>query len=182
MVSTADDAVIEIGPADLPRHPDEHPRCDAGERAAAVVVRRVEAADIPHVIALDEAVTGLAKPDYWHDVFSRFAADRGHERFFLVAAPGESPTPIVGFIIGEVRAWEFGSTPCGWVVALSVDERARLRGIGQALFAAISREMKSAGVTKMRTMVARDNRLHLMFFRSEGMMAGPYIQLEKELE
>jgi hypothetical protein len=31
-------------------------------------------------------------------------------------------------------------------------------------------------------MVARDNRLHLLFFRSEGMMAGPYIQLEKELD
>ena len=34
----------------------------------------------------------------------------------------------------------------------------------------------------MRTMVARDNRLHLLFFRGEGMMAGPYIQLEKELD
>jgi len=37
-------------------------------------------------------------------------------------------------------------------------------------------------VRKMRTMVARANRLHLMFFRSEGMMAGPYLQLEKELD
>jgi hypothetical protein len=34
----------------------------------------------------------------------------------------------------------------------------------------------------MRTMVARDNRLHLLFFRSQGMMAGPYIQLEKEVD
>jgi hypothetical protein len=33
----------------------------------------------------------------------------------------------------------------------------------------------------MRTMVARDNQLHLLFFRGEGMKAGPYIQLEKEL-
>jgi hypothetical protein len=29
--------------------------------------------------------------------------------------------------------------------------------------------------------VARDNRLHSLFFRGEGMMAGPYIQLEKDL-
>ena len=34
----------------------------------------------------------------------------------------------------------------------------------------------------MRTMVARDSRLPLLFFRSEGMMAGPYIQLEKDLD
>jgi hypothetical protein len=34
----------------------------------------------------------------------------------------------------------------------------------------------------MRTMVARDGRLPLLFFRSEGMIAGPYIQLEKDLD
>ncbi|HEY4774682.1 MAG TPA: GNAT family N-acetyltransferase [Xanthobacteraceae bacterium] len=147
-------------------------------------VRRVAAADIGHVIALDERVTGLAKPDYWHDVFERYGKRRLHERIFLVADPfkADARTPILGFIIGEVRAWEFGSAPCGWVFALSVEPRARLRGVGQALFAAISAEFRKAGVGKMRTMVARDNRLHLMFFRSEGMMAGPYIQLEKEVE
>ena len=67
-------------------------------------------------------------------------------------------------------------------VALSVEARARLRGTGQALLEALSIEFKNAGVSKMRTMVARDNRLHLLFFRSAGMMAGPYIQLEKELD
>ena len=54
--------------------------------------------------------------------------------------------------------------------------------MGEALFEAISTEFKKAGVGKMRTMVARDNRLHLMFFRGEGMMAGPYIQLEKDID
>ena len=102
---------------------------------------------------------------------------------FLVAelSGAEGPAPILGFIVGEVRAWEFGSAPCGWVLALSVEPRARLRGTGQALFEALSVEFNKAGVTKMRTMVARDNQLHLLFFRSEGMMAGPYIQLEKDL-
>jgi len=146
-------------------------------------VRRAADTDIPHVVALDERVTGLAKSAYWHDVFERFGQSR-LERFFLVAeaAQAESGLAILGFIVGEVRAWEFGSAPCGWVLALSVEPRARLHGIGQALFEAISIEFKRAGVGKMRTMVARDNRLHLLFFRSEGMMAGPYIQLEKELD
>jgi hypothetical protein len=47
---------------------------------------------------------------------------------------------------------------------------------------AISAEFKKAGISKMRTMVARDDRLPMLFFRSEGMMAGPYIQLEKDLD
>jgi GNAT superfamily N-acetyltransferase len=152
--------------------------------AQAVTVRRVRAGDIAAVIALDERVTGLAKPDYWRDVFDRYGERRLDERFFLVAEPAAASggPSIVGFIIGEVRAWEFGSGPCGWVFALSVEPRTRLHGIGRALFEAIAAEFRKAGVGKMRTMVARDNRLHLMFFRSEGMMAGPYIQLEKEID
>jgi len=160
---------------------------EADQRSArvtdAVSVRRVHAADIVHIVALDERVTGLAKPDYWHEVFARYGRRRVAGRVFLVAeAHGVKPrAPILGFIIGEVRAWEFGSAPCGWIFALSVEPSARLHGVGQALFDAIAQEFKQSGVGKMRTMVARDNRLLLMFFRSEGMMAGPYFELEKEL-
>jgi GNAT superfamily N-acetyltransferase len=142
----------------------------------------VRAADIPAVIALDARVTQLAKPDYWHEVFARYGKRRLRERIFLVAEPADEPAQILGFVVGEVRAWEFGSAPCGWIFALSVEPGARLHGVGEALFGAISTEFKQAAVGKMRTMVARDNRLHLMFFRSEGMMAGPYLQLEKDVD
>lgn len=150
----------------------------------ALAVRRVRQADIAHIIALDARVTGLAKPDYWQDIFERYGKRRLEERMFLVAelADAKDRIPLVGFIVGEVRAWEFGSEPCGWVFALSVDPRARLRGTGRALLEALCDEFSQAGVTKMRTMVARDNYLHHLFFRSEGMMAGPYIQLEKDLD
>jgi len=161
---------------------------DMNTRAAtanmAMLVRRVQAADIPHVIALDTRVTKLAKAEYWSDVFRRYGKQRLHERFFLIAEnhKDRAASRVLGFIIGEIRAWEFGSTPCGWVFALSVEPKARLHGIGSALLDAISGEFKKAGVGKMRTMVARDGRLPLLFFRSEGMMAGPYIQLEKDLD
>jgi len=150
----------------------------------AVRVRRVQAADIPQVIGLDTRVTKLAKAEYWNDVFLRYGKRRPHERFFLVAEHRADKTKsrVLGFIIGEIRAWEFGSTPCGWVFALSVEPEMRLHNVGYALLEAISREFKKAGVGKMRTMVAREARLPMLFFRSEGMMAGPYIQLEKDLD
>lgn len=152
------------------------------EGKAGLVIRPVRAVDVPHVIALDQAITGLAKPDYWEQAFERYGRRRPSERFFLVAVPAEGKdVHILGFIIGEIRAWEFGSEPCGWVFALSVDPQARLHGIGEKLFVAISERFRQAGMTKMRTMVARDNQLHSLFFRGEGMMAGPYIQLEKDL-
>ncbi len=150
----------------------------------AIRVRRVRAADVPHVIDLDAHITKLAKATYWTDIYRRYGRQRVNERFFLVAENGAQKTGsgVLGFIIGEIRAWEFGSAPCGWVFALSVEPKVRLAGVGSALFAAISEEFKKAGVGKMRTMVARDSRLPLQFFRSEGMMAGPYLQLEKDIE
>ena len=156
----------------------------AAQADAEVRVRRVRASDMANVIALDAHVTRLPKPDYWDDVFRRYGKQRLHERFFLVAEDCTDRTNprLLGFIIGEVRAWEFGSTPCGWVFALSVDPDARLHGSGRALLDAISAEFKKAGVGKMRTMVERNTILQMLFFRSEGMMAGPYIQLEKDLD
>jgi len=156
----------------------------AAKADAEVRVRRVHASDMPNVIALDAHITKLAKPDYWNDVFRRYGKQRLHERFFLVAesGAGRKKQAVAGFIIGEIRAWEFGSTPCGWVFALSVEPDVRLQNVGSALLDAISREFKQAGVSKMRTMVARDARLPMLFFRGEGMMAGPYLQLEKDLD
>jgi ribosomal protein S18 acetylase RimI-like enzyme len=161
----------------------------AGKARAAMTdtvirVRRVQAADIPYVIGLDTRVTKLAKAEYWNDVFVRYGKRRLHERFFLVAESrvDKADPHVLGFIIGEIRAWEFGSTPCGWVFALSVEPEARLQSVATDLFEAISNEFKKAGVSKMRTMVARDAQLPMLFFRSEGMMAGPYIQLEKDLD
>ncbi len=147
-------------------------------------IRRVRRDDLVHVAALDERVTKIAKPDYWNDIFERYAQRRVDERFFLIAEPADGPPdrPLLGYIVGEVRTWEFGSEPCGWVFAFSVEPGTRLQGIGEKLFAAISQEFKQAGIATMRTMVPRQNQLHMAFFRSEGMVAGPYIQLEKDLD
>lgn len=150
----------------------------------AIRVRRVRAADVPQIIALDARITKLPKADYWTDIFGRYGKRRLRERFFLVAEGrvGQAGPRIVGFVVGEIRAWEFGSIPCGWIFALSVEPKIRLQNVGTALFDAIAAEFKKAGVNRMRTMVASDDRLPLLFFRSHGMRAGPYLQLEKGLD
>lgn len=147
-----------------------------------ITIRRVAADDLPRIAGLDQRVTGQAKPDYWRDIFERYATRRVGQRFFLVAEAAAGEHPVLGYIVGEVRGWEFGSEPCGWVFAFSVEPDTRQQGIGEQLFQAISDAFKTAGVKTMRTMVPRQNQLHMAFFRSEGMVAGPYIQLEKELE
>src|SRR3974390_821814 len=74
-----------------------------------VRVRRVQAGDLPLVIGLDTRVTKLAKGEYWADVFKRYGLQRLHELFFRVAEGGASRADrrVLGFIVGEIRAWEF---------------------------------------------------------------------------
>jgi ribosomal protein S18 acetylase RimI-like enzyme len=147
--------------------------------AGAVVVRPVRRADLDQIVALDARVTGLEKRAYWQSLYRRYGASAQAERQFLVAEAGRR---VVGFVIGEVRDWEFGSPPCGWVFGIDVHPDARLAGVGTNLLAAICAAFRRAGVRKVRTMLARDNNLILSFFRSQGMMAGPFIPLEMDLE
>jgi ribosomal protein S18 acetylase RimI-like enzyme len=139
----------------------------------------VRRADLDQVIAIDAAVTGIEKRAYWQRVYRRYGiAARGEQRWFLVALAGER---VAGFLIGEVRDWEFGEPPCGWVFAIDIDPNARQAGIGARLLAAISTSLRRTGVRKLRTLLARENTLILSFFRSQGMMAAPMIPLEMDL-
>lgn len=144
-----------------------------------MIVRPVQRADLDQVVAIDAAVTGIEKRNYWQRVYRRYGiAASGEQRWFLVALAGGR---VAGFLIGEVRDWEFGSPPCGWVFAIDVDPNARQAGIGSRLLATLSTSLRRAGVRKLRTLLARDNTLVLSFFRSQGMMAAPMIPLEMEL-
>lgn len=146
---------------------------------ARIEIRAVRRGDLDPIVALDATVTGLEKRAYWRSVYQRYGAAPEAGRQFLVADAGGR---VVGFVIGEVRDWEFGSPPCGWVFAIDVQPEARQAGVGTRLLLAICAGFRRAGVRTVRTMLARDNTLILSFFRSHGMMAGPFIPLEMELD
>jgi ribosomal protein S18 acetylase RimI-like enzyme len=139
-------------------------------------IRSARPADLPQVVEIDARITGLRKPAYWAGILRRYGG-RSAERFFLVAHDGRR---VAGYIVGEVRDWEFGSPPCGWVFGIGVRPEARLRGTGTRLLEAICAAFRRRGVYKVRTLLARDNALVLAFFRSQGMMAAPFIALEMD--
>ena len=149
----------------------------------ALDIVRATSEHLSQVSELDARITGQSKPEYWKDIFERYATRRVEERFFLVAeSAGSGEHGIQGLIVGEIRGWEFGSEPCGWIFAISVDPDRRQQGIGEALFQAMCDEFRNVGIEKVRTMVRRENTLHMSFFRGEGMKAGPFIQLELNLD
>jgi GNAT superfamily N-acetyltransferase len=137
-----------------------------------VAIRPAQAPDLAAISALDARLTGSDKPHYWQEML-------GPDRHFLVAETAKGG--LAGFIAGEVRAWEFGQPAAGWVFAIQVDPKTRLKGVGSALFEALAERFKAQGVTRVRTLVDRKDHLILSFFRAQGMVAGPSLQLDKEL-
>lgn len=151
---------------------------DEGGAPPALRLRRARRADLAQVIEIDARTTGLRKAKYWSGVLRRYGSGRG-PHWFLVA---ERAGRIEGYVIGEVRDWEFGAPPCGWVFAINVRPEARVGGIGARLLQAIGAGFRACGVRSLRTLLARDNALVLSFFRSQGLMAAPVIPLEKVLD
>jgi ribosomal protein S18 acetylase RimI-like enzyme len=137
-----------------------------------IAIRPAQASDLPAISALDRRLTGSDKPQYWQDMLAP-------DRHFLVA---ESTNGVLaGFIAGEIRAWEFGQPPAGWVFAIQIEPELRLQGVGTQLFEALVTRFRENGVTRVRTLVDRKDHLILSFFRAQGMVAGPSLQLDKDL-
>ena len=142
-----------------------------------IIIREAMMDDLDAIIDIDIQASAMEKPEYWRDTLELYLK-QNDQRCFLVA---EQDNHIIGLILGEIRAWEFGSTSCGWVFAIGVTEQGRLHGVGSKMLDNLCDYFRRAGVSKVKTMVVRQNHELLSFFRSQGMMAGPYQELEKEV-
>jgi len=144
---------------------------------ADLIIREAKPGDLGAIVEIDKQVSGVKKTRYWRDTLELYGGHRESD-FFLVA---EREQKVIGFILGEIRAWEFGSPSCGWVYAIGVARDNLLQGVGSKLLHELCTRFRQADVTKVRTMIARQDHELLSFFRSYGMMAGPFQQLELEL-
>jgi len=153
---------------------------DPARAVAALDVRDLRKGDLEEVVRIDALHTGHPAPDYWQRVFAEFLG-RGTDRPRVgLAAVGGGR--LLGYLLGEVRAFEFGSEACGWVFGVGVDPRGLRRGVASTLLAEACRRFRAAGVRHIRTMVRRNNVPVLSFFRANGFAAGSFVQLELDLE
>lgn len=135
--------------------------------------------DVTDVARLDAKLTGQRKLAYWKAVFRDFVSrGRSRARVGLAARDG---TRVVAYLLGEVRAFEFGSPPCGWIFAVGVDPAYAHHGLGTALVTEAGRRFARAGVPTVRTMVRRNDIAMLAFFRANGFVGGSFTQLERDL-
>ena len=146
----------------------------------AIEVHDLRREHLDEVVRIDALHTGERKPEYWNEVFRESVdSSNGRERIGLVAEDGGR---LIGYLLGEVRAFEFGSEACGWVFAVGVDPRDSRMGVASALLGEARERFRRGGVTRVRTMVRRNDVDVLSFFRANGFVGGSFVQLEANLE
>jgi ribosomal protein S18 acetylase RimI-like enzyme len=147
---------------------------------APAPIRALSFDDLSSVVRIDALYTGRRKLTYWRRVLGEFL-DRAHAKSRVGLAAVDAGR-VLGYLLGEVRAFEFGSEPCGWVFAVGVDPGALHRGVGTALVDAACRRFARQGVTTVRTMVRRNDVPLLAFFRSNGFAGGSFVELERDVD
>ena len=145
----------------------------------ALRIRSLSREDLPHVVRIDGRHTGTRKPAYWKRILAEFLAP-AHARSRVGLAAIDAGGALLGYILGEIRAFEFGSEPCGWVFAVGVDPDALHHGVGSALIEDACRRFGRRGITTVRTMIRRNDVPLLSVFRSNGFTGGAFVQLERD--
>ena len=152
---------------------------EAAQSVERLEVRDLVRADLDEVVRIDALHTGERQAEYWQRVLGDFlGGESGRVRVGLAATRGGR---LVGYLLGEVRAFEFGSEACGWIFSVGVDPGRLRRGVASSLLEAAARRFHAAGVARVRTMVRRDDVPVMAFFRSNGFVGGRFVQLEREL-
>jgi len=147
--------------------------------ATSIEVRELSREHLDAVMRIDTLHTGERKPRYWRRVFDEFLAADAEGRVGLVA---EIDTGVIGYLLGEVRAFEFGSEACGWLFSVGVDPAQARSGVASALLEHACERFRRLGVTRVRTMVGRNDVAVLSFFRANRFTGGSFVQMERELE
>src|SRR5580765_4965524 len=111
-------------------------------------IRPLDELDISGIVRIDERITGQYRPDFWEQrVMYYLRRDPESSR---VAEVGGT---VVGFMLGDVRAGEFGlEEPSGWIERFGIDPDFRGRDLGKQMFEAIIGHFRAEGASTVRTL------------------------------
>ena len=141
-----------------------------------ILLRAAVPDDAQAIAAIDAEHTGVEKVLHWRGLLTGCRDNGG------LALVAEQDGDVIAYIVGEVRAWEFGSPPTGWIYAVGVAPRSQGHAVGRRLVDAAREHFAALGVSSLRTMVRRENVELLRFFRSSGFIAGPFVELEVDCD
>ena len=142
---------------------------------SAATVRPLEAGDLDAVVAIDAALTGRSR----HNFFERRlkAALQQPKDFVYVGAclNGE----LKGFVLVRLLGGEFGHDASAMLDAIGVDPGATGTGLGHALLSGVDDVLRHKGVTELQTETEWTNSNLLGFFAHAGFERAPRLVLKR---
>ena len=137
-------------------------------------VRPLDELDIGSVVHIDERITGRYRPEFWEQRVGYYLR-RDPDSSQVVEVDGK----VVGFMLGDVRAGEFGlEEPSGWIERMGIDPDFRGRDLGKLLFDALMAHFAERDVTRVRTLVDDKDTGVAGFFGALGFEPSPLTALE----
>lgn len=146
---------------------------------ADVAIRPMEERDIPRAVEIESAIMGAKRSTTLRGSLTAYLA-KGERNACLVA---ESEGRVVGFLVGDIRTWDFGEDQeIGWIKIVGIDPAYQGHGVGKALGEALLRYFEERGVKTVRTTVEWDAGDLIAYFRTLGFERSGFIGLEKTLD
>jgi ribosomal protein S18 acetylase RimI-like enzyme len=146
--------------------------------AGQLHIRPLSELDISRVVAIDERLTGIYRPEVWERRVVYYIR-RDSEACPVAEVDGK----LVGFMFSDVRGGEFGlEETSGWIERFGVDPDFQGRSIGRRLFEAVLLHMRERGATVLRTIVGPKDDDLASFLRAMGFRNSPLTALELSME
>ncbi|MBI5608163.1 MAG: GNAT family N-acetyltransferase [Deltaproteobacteria bacterium] len=143
----------------------------------AVVVRQLQPADLEAVARIDEAATGVARPEFY-----RRRLDRARDSSIFLSLAAEVDGLVVGFMMVTFFQGEFGR-PEAWASLDAVGVHPEFAGkhVGKALLSQLEMNLRALRVETLRTEVEWTAFDLLGFLAKSGFAPAPRLALEKKL-
>lgn len=140
-------------------------------------IRLLEEKDLEFIAKIQEDIIQRKVSEDWR----RTVADRIKHRneACLVA---EQDGQVVGFMIGDIKIWNFGMEQSGWIEIIGVDPKFMGHGIGKKLGEELLKYFKSQNIKHVYTAARWDFGDLLSFFKSLGFNRSDFINLERKLD
>jgi flavin-dependent dehydrogenase/ribosomal protein S18 acetylase RimI-like enzyme len=152
-------------------------RAHRARRMTKITVRQMTERDIDEMMRIDEKITGLPHSAYYQSKAAAYIK-RAPESC-LVALQRDR---VVGFVLGDVRGWEFATELSGWLEIIGIDPEHQGQGISRALMDELCARFRRAGVRVINTMVNWNDGDLIDYFRANGFNPGEYVNLVKPLD
>jgi Acetyltransferases len=140
-----------------------------------VSIRDMQREDVKYIIAIDKRIIGKQRAPTWQQKVEIYL-----ETYPTKCLVAEVADKVVGFLLGDIRGWEYGLPSSGWVEIVGVTPEYQGKGIGKKLVAAFADYCRSGEVKSVHALIRDDDKRLAHFLRTAGLKKGHLIDFEQQ--